>query len=588
MGLPRAMKAHLDADLQLAEQHYKRALAQKVQDPVLFQNYGALLREQNRLESAESIYTEGNRLFPTHAGILANWSNLVRVDSPALAISLSLEALRLQIAQGCELKKLRGTFLATIAKLRELKLFNWALSLALDGLERFGPDSQLLLQLLLLLEDLFKDSGFDLDCPLDLSDLVILIETQLEQCEPYDQAEIRLGLASYRLNQYDLKNALDNYEKAINVLSESSLADVEEQERRQKLVDINSWNFGCMLLQSQELRRGWQLYEYGLRTPAEGKQRWQRALQKPFSSSEIALWRGESLVGQRLLLLEEQAIGDAMMFITLVPTLLEEASSIGLLLSDRLLPIYRRSLEDLGIESRIKVWSFRDVKDGLLTPDHYTRQSPLGSICQHRFMDPSAYGTHLPLLKPKPSRVKQLRSEYCNNGSTVERLIGISWRGGGRGIRIKQKSFDLELFEKLIQPIAGVRFVSLQYGKAGEIVDGWRAKGIDVIHDPRVNPLKQMDLWLAQVAACDAVLSVANTTIHGAGGLGIPTLCLLSVHSDWRWFVDPAVKRSYWYPSVGIARESKEEGWHNAILQARTWLEKGCPLPTGPAFTTSV
>ena len=64
-----------------------------------------------------------------------------------------------------------------------------------------------------------------------------------------------------------------------------------------------------------------------------------------------------------------------------------------------------------------------------------------------------------------------------------------------------------------------------------------------------------MDDWIAQVAACDVFL-VANTTIHGAGGLNIPTLCLLSLNSDWRCS-NPAVKRSYWYPSVGIARQDR-------------------------------
>ena len=63
--------------------------------------------------------------------------------------------------------------------------------------------------------------------------------------------------------------------------------------------------------------------------------------------------------------------------------------------------------------------------------------------------------------------------------------------------------------------------------------------------------MKDMKNWLSQVAACDAVLSVANTTIHGAGGLNKPTLCLLSRHSDWRWLNDPSIKRSYWYPSAG-------------------------------------
>jgi hypothetical protein len=102
-----------------------------------------------------------------------------------------------------------------------------------------------------------------------------------------------------------------------------------------------------------------------------------------------------------------------------------------------------------------------------------------------------------------------------------------------------------------------------------------------------VNPLKNMDVLLDQVAACDAVLSVANTTIHGAGGLNLPTLCLLSRHSDWRWFDAPEVTRSYWYPSVGIARQAADGDWGAALQQARAWLQQGTPMPQGPQYSAA-
>ena len=103
--------------------------------------------------------------------------------------------------------------------------------------------------------------------------------------------------------------------------------------------------------------------------------------------------------------------------------------------------------------------------------------------------------------------------------------------------------------------------------------------GLDIIHDERIDPLKNMDLWLSQVQACDAVLSVANTTIHGSGGLNIPTMCLLSLFSDWRWLVDSTVQRSYWYPSVGIARQTKTSGWKDALDVVSSWFDNGCPAP---------
>lgn len=583
MGLPRAVQAHAAGNPAEAEHHYKRALAQGVKDPVLYQNYGALLREQGRDASAGAIYAEGTRLFPQHAGILSNRANLLRPSQPATALALNLAALRQQRGEPLSPAKRRGVVVTAISQLRELGLHQWALALVRDQLRWLGGDPHLLLQLLLVLESLQAAEAGAPPLKVDVDQLRRRIEARLQECTPLDQAEIHLGLAGYRLSQADVPGALADFERGRAVMELTPPADAAEQAKRQKLIDTNSWNMACTLLKHQELQRGWSLFEYGLRTAAEGKQRWQRALRKPFSAQVLPLWRGASLEGQRLLLLEEQAIGDVMMFLTLVPQLLDEALEIGLLLGDRLLPIYRRSLAPLVERGVVRIWSHADATEGRLSPQAYDLQCPIGSICQYRFTGAEGYGRHAPFLLAKPARREQLREAYLNhNGRPAERLVGISWRGGGKGARIRQKSIEPDAFASLMGNLPGVRFVSLQYGKAAPAVEAWQRQGLDVIHDPRVDPLQQMDLWLAQVAACDAVLSVANTTIHGAGGLNLPTLCLLSIHSDWRWFDDPAVTRSYWYPSVGIAREQKHGGWDQAFQQARSWLEQGCPMPDGP------
>ena len=52
----------------------------------------------------------------------------------------------------------------------------------------------------------------------------------------------------------------------------------------------------------------------------------------------------------------------------------------------------------------------------------------------------------------------------------------------------------------------------------------------------------------------DAVVSIANTTIHGSGGLNIPTV-LLRKHADWRWLDAEFSANSYWYSSVSALYE---------------------------------
>ena len=575
MGLPRALKAHHHGELEEARGHYQRALEQGERNPVLFQNYGALLRESGDHEAAQRVYTQGLAIHPGHAGIRTNRANLLYERAPSTSIQDLLVALRMRLAAGEKPADCRDLFRSLISLQRELGHSAWALATASAALRLLGPDPMLLGQLLILIDGVHLDLDVN-----DVARLALLsqLEQRIDQCEPRQQAELRLALASHDLGKGELSRALSRFEQGLAALTTAPPADVSEAQARQKLVDVNSWNFGCALLKAQQLARGWQLYDYGLRTPAEGRQRWQRALQKPFAASELPIWRGESLAGKRLLLLEEQAIGDVMMFISLVPVLQQEAAGIGLMLGERLLPIYRRCFG-----SSLQVWSHADALAGRFSPADYDYQCPVGSICQHRFTDVQQYAPLVPMLQATPKRRAQLRQAYLQaGGMTAQRLVGISWQGGGKPGRIRQKSVSPDTFAQLFQPLPGVRFVSLQYGKAGPKVEQWRREGCDVIHDPRVDALRDMDLWLDQVAACDAVISVANTTIHGAGGLNIPTLCLLSKQSDWRWFDAPEVTRSYWYPSVGVVREEKERGWDAAIAGARAWLEQGCPMPDGP------
>ena len=45
------------------------------------------------------------------------------------------------------------------------------------------------------------------------------------------------------------------------------------------------------------------------------------------------------------------------------------------------------------------------------------------------------------------------------------------------------------------------------------------------------------------------------------------------------------MERSYWYPSVGIARETVQDGWSLALEQVSRWIDEGCPMPDGPVHT---
>ena len=104
------------------------------------------------------------------------------------------------------------------------------------------------------------------------------------------------------------------------------------------------------------------MFEYGLQAPAEGPQRWQRALTKPFTSSQL-LFGVVSHCVVKTSCLEEQGIGDGMMFLTLLPRLIDEALSLTVVITKRLYAIYTRSFESYIKAGSLKIITMVDLRE---------------------------------------------------------------------------------------------------------------------------------------------------------------------------------------------------------------------------------
>ena len=225
--------------------------------------------------------------------------------------------------------------------LHSLDLNDWAYAILRESILACGVSVPILKNLILVTDSLDNHSSFD---SLGITSKVFA-DVLLQDCSAIENMSLNFAFAFHHHIEDNNRLALDYYYKAMAILNEriNEISDDEIADAR-RLVNENSWNFGCVKLQMGDYD-GWRLFEYGLQAPAIGKQKWQRALTKPFSVSEIALWRGENLANKRILLLEEQAVGDAMMFLTLVPDLLENAQFIGLYVSKRF--IYIRLLKNI-------------------------------------------------------------------------------------------------------------------------------------------------------------------------------------------------------------------------------------------------
>ncbi|QNI41146.1 tetratricopeptide repeat protein [Synechococcus sp. A15-28] len=491
MGLKLALKAHSEGNLKLAEIHYKRALEQGDKSHILYQNFGALLRSQDKLKDALQCYRTGLHHFPDNVDILLNYANALRADFPASALENYLRILGIILSTPNFNEKKYLNALCNICQLtHDLGLYKLNVLYLRAALPPVKYNAGILLNILLLLD---KNNSSQ-DTSFCFEQIYQRIQSSLLSLTITERAEFHYSLCQHFLNKKAEKDAFIELDKANTLLNEGLRDSSLDHKKLQDISICYHWNASNTLLKMQNFQLGWQFYEYGLRTPCSGPQRWQRSLAKPFDFNEVVLWRGESLNSRRILLLEEQGIGDAMMFITLVPALLDEAQCVGLFLSDRLLPIYRRSFSEEIHNGSLVVYSRQDFYDNRLQSNAFDFQAPLGSICQYRYDHPSKFAPKTPIISTDTITTERLRDKYITQRSIKpKKLVGLSWRGGGRASRIKQKSISPSFFAKLMRKYPEYQFISLQYGDAKSVVSTWNNDGLDVIYDENINALKDMD-----------------------------------------------------------------------------------------------
>ncbi len=556
-----ALQLHQQGRTDEALEHYRKLLAVGAPPLVACLNGSALLRAAGQLDEAIACLGKATRLYAHEPG---PWNNLGNCHLDLGQLQQAVVYYRRALSLKADFADARISLVSCLTRLGHAHL---AYGSICQGYRAAADTAERQRYLLPVVEALLALPEADRGDAATLAQLVQQLEAEIRsQAAERDPSKAGAMLTQLWIQLGELDRALACRDQMVRDTQAFLAANPALSLKSSFNATWHgiSWNLAIHLLKKGRLAEGWRLYEHGLQVSASGPQRWQRSLKKPFTPGEVPFWQGESLAGRRLLLLGEQGIGDSMMFATLLPRLQAEGAVVSLFPGDRLLEIYRRSLPDVQVVSSL------DLQSGRLGAADFDLQSPLGSICQYRFAELADYAPRSPFLRAEPAAAERLRQRYHDGRP----LIGISWQGGGKANRIAMKSVGL----RQLAPLLGrsdLRFVSLQYGDDGPHLERFRqATGIDVLHDDSIDPLKDMDGWLCQVAATDAVLSIANTTIHGAGGLSKPTLCLVSNQSDWRW-IDPEIHQgSYWYPSVEAVYQSREGSWDGALESAGHWLDR--------------
>lgn len=273
------------------------------------------------------------------------------------------------------------------------------------------------------------------------------------------------------------------------------------------------------------------------------------------------VWHGESLDGKHVLVWTEQGIGEEILVATMMRDLAKTTKAITLLCSKRMVPVLTRSLKGVRVIERKQPLPAEALDKNIDV------QMSLGDLGQ--LLRPSVQSfrsnSDMPALRANSQKRKKLRRNY-EEQAPGKPLIGLSWHSNAPEVG-PLKSLDPYLAASLIKNTEA-QYISLQYNPSVEGVATLSEAGAGRwVHDKSVDPLVDMELATAQVAAMDFVVTISNTTAHIAGGLGIPTALLVPRHTGrlWYWFRNQPI--SLWYPSVKIYESDDAFDWTHALAQ---------------------
>jgi hypothetical protein len=262
----------------------------------------------------------------------------------------------------------------------------------------------------------------------------------------------------------------------------------------------------------------------------------------------------------------EQGIGDEIMFAGLIPDAIRRVECCTLDSDARLKPLFARSFPGVDVVS--------GYQPGRGPVPYVAAHMPSGSLPGLFRANEAAFAaTTSPYLIADPTDRERLRTRYADGRP----LAGLAWKTQNHS-RGPNRSIDLSLLAPLLAR-PDIRWVSLQYGDHHALEEQAKAAGAPILIDPSVDQFSNIDLFAAQVAAMDVVVTIDNSAAHLAGALGVPVWLLLPFAPDWRWF--QTRESSLWYPAMRIFRQPKAGDWSSVVQRVRLALSMaGTKLPT--------
>jgi len=295
------------------------------------------------------------------------------------------------------------------------------------------------------------------------------------------------------------------------------------------------WNLGLVLLIQGDFKQGWIGYQW----------RFKRKEHK-WPIIKTPMWQGEDIKGKRIVLWNEQGLGDAIQFVRYAQIVKAKGAQVILAVQTQLFRLFEQSLQEKY------------------------------EIVDHRTFDMSAYDQHASLLSlpgilgttletiPNFSYIQpQQHLVLPDLDQQRHHRIGIVWGSDKRNWQMyKYKYCPVEFFASLLD-LDQVALYSLQVGEDADQLND----SCIVNLSPLINDFADTASLIAQL---DLIITVDTAVAHLAGAMGKRVWVVLPYNCDWRWLLDR--QDSPWYPTMRLFRQTKPGNWQGVFNQVKEQL----------------
>lgn len=529
---------------------YDRALTRLPGVAMLHNNRGNTLREMKRFAEALASLDRALALEPGYVEALINRGNVLQDLGRYEEALACFDAVLKRQPDHVAVLRYHGDVLCELRRYQDaLSSYDRAMLLEPDNVETLNSRGIALCA-----------AGRPLDA-LENYDRVLAMQPD------HGEAWTNKGLAFHELKRYE--EALAAYEQSLGIqpgnakawtnkgftLSElkrydEALAACDRALGIQADAAEAHHNLAHLYLSLMQFDKGWEKYEW----------RW---LIKNFSSPRLAtqkpLWDGGGS-GERLLVWDEQGIGDQILYGSLLGDLREFPQKKIISVDPRLIPLFRR------------VFPEYEYPDGFPEAGKldYDFQIPMGSLGRYFRHSPRDFSKGVyPYLKADEALAARIRHQTRKESRL---LCGLSWNSRNKNVGDDKSLSLLNLLP--ILSLKNCQFVDLQYGDTRIERSLLEEKfGISIHGVDGIDNYSNIDGLAAIIQACDLVVTVSNTTAHLAGALGRKTLLLLPFSRGRFWYWHHINGRSLWYPSVSVFEQPAPGNWAAPITQIESTLK---------------